>query len=88
MTRTEEKMRASIPLLKKIIAETAFNRNSFDDSDDGKLQKKLKCDVASHSPLLSVSEASAATTTAYANSNADDTNTETDEVNLRTLDEI
>jgi len=88
MTRTEEKIRASIPLLKKIVAETAVNRNSFDDSDDGKLLKKLKRNVALHSPLLSVSEASATATAAYANANADDTNTETDEVNLRTLNEI
>jgi hypothetical protein len=89
MTRTEERIRASIPLLKKIIAETAVNRNSFDDSDHGKLLKKLKRNVALHSPLLSVSEASSATATAaYANSNADDTNTETDEINLRTLDEF
>jgi hypothetical protein len=104
MTRTKERIRALIPLLKKIIAETAVNRNSFDDSDDGKLLKKLKRNVASHSPLLSVSEASATdnsativiaiavdvtpATAAYANTNADDTNTETDEINVRTLDEF
>jgi hypothetical protein len=50
MTHTEERIRASIPLLKKIIAETAVNRNSFDDSDDGKLLKKLKRNVTLHSP--------------------------------------
>ena len=66
--------------------------------------KKLKRNVASHSPLLSVSEAYATdhsatiaiaiavdvapATAAYANANADDTNTKTDEINLRTLDEF
>jgi hypothetical protein len=42
MTYTEERLRASIPLLENIIAETAANRTSWDDSDDGKLLKKLK----------------------------------------------
>jgi hypothetical protein len=88
LTCTKEKIRASIPLLKKIIAETAVNRNSFDDSDNGKLLKKLKRNVASHSPLLSVLEASATATAAYDNANTNDTNTETDEVNLMTLDEF
>ncbi len=66
--------------------------------------KKLKRNVASHSPLLSVSEASATdnsatiaiaiavnvapATAAYTNANAAYTNTETDEINLRTLDEF
>jgi hypothetical protein len=58
MTRTEERIRASIPLLENIIAKTAVNRDSWDASDDGKLLKKLKRNVASRSPLLSVSEAS------------------------------
>jgi hypothetical protein len=58
MTRTEERIRASIPLLENIIAETAVNRDSWDASDDGKLLKKLKRNVASRSPLLSVSDAS------------------------------
>jgi hypothetical protein len=71
-------------------------------------KKKLKRNVASHSPLLSVSEASptndsvtiaiaivvnvAPATAAYANANANAdtvaTNTKTDEINLRTLDEF
>jgi hypothetical protein len=59
MTHTEERIRALIPFLKNIIAKTATNRDSFDASDDGKLLKNLKRNVASHSPLLSVSEASA-----------------------------
>jgi hypothetical protein len=42
MTHTEERIHASIPLLENIIAETAANRTSWDDSDDGKLLKKLK----------------------------------------------
>ncbi len=70
MTRTKERIRASIPLLKKIIAETAVNRNLFDDSDDGKLLKKLKRNVASHSPLA-IAVNVAPTTAAYANANAD-----------------
>ena len=37
MRRTKERIRASIPLLKNIIAKTAVNRDSFDGSDDGKL---------------------------------------------------
>jgi hypothetical protein len=68
------------------------------------LLKKLKRNVTSHSPLLSVSEASATdnsatiaiaiaadvapATAAYANANSNDNNTETDEINLRTLDEF
>jgi len=60
----------------------------FDDYNDGKLLKKLKHNVALHSLLLSVSEASATATAAYTNANADDTNTEIDELNLRTLDEF
>jgi len=91
MTRTKERIRASIPLLKKIIAETAVNRNSFDESDDGKLLKKLKRNVASHSPptiAITIAVDVAPTTAAYANANANDTNTETDEINLRTLDEF
>ena len=94
MTHTEERIRASIPLLKKIIAETAVNRNSFDDSDDGKLLQKLKRNVTSHSPLLSVSEASATdnsatiaiaiatdvapATAAYANANSNSNDTNTE----------
>ena len=58
MTRTEEKIRASIPLLEIIIAETTAKGDSWDASDDGKLLKKLKRNVTSRSPLLSVSEAS------------------------------
>ncbi len=67
--------------------------------------KKLKRNIASHSPLLSVSEASAndyaaiavavaislATTAAAdtdTNTNVNATNAETDEINLRTLEEF
>ena len=104
MTHTEEINCASIPLLKNIIAKTTANRTSWDDSDDGKLLKKLKRNVPSCSPFLSVSEASATNdsttiaiaiavniapaTAADADANADATNTEIDEINLRTLDEF
>jgi len=104
MTHTKERIRVSIPLLENIIAETTANRTSWDDSNDGKLLNKLKRNVASCSPLLSVSEASATNdsatiaiaiavdvtpaTAAYANANTNATNTETDEINLRTLDEF
>ena len=37
ITHTKERICASIPLLENIIAETAANRTSWDDSDDGKL---------------------------------------------------
>jgi hypothetical protein len=103
MTPTEERIRASIPLLKNIISKTAANRDLFDASDDGKLLKKLKRNVTSHSTLLSVSDASAnndaaidvavavnvaPTTAADANADADATKAETDEINLRTLGEF
>ena len=94
MTHTKERILASIPLLKKTIAKTAVNRNSFDDSDDGKLLKKLKRNVTLHSPLLSVSEASATNnsatiaiaiaadvapaTAAYANANSNSNDTNTE----------
>ena len=38
MTRTEERMRATIPILKRIISETTTKRDSWDASDDGKLR--------------------------------------------------
>ena len=58
MTHTKERMRASIPILNKIISETTAKRDLWDASDDGKLHKKLKCNVAMHS-LLAASEDSA-----------------------------
>ncbi len=58
MTHTKERMRASIPILNKIISETTAKRDLWDASDDGKLRKKLKCNVALHS-LLAASEDSA-----------------------------
>ncbi len=42
MTLTKEKIRASIPLLKQIIAETAANRDLWDDADDGKSLKTIR----------------------------------------------
>jgi hypothetical protein len=42
MTLTEEKIRASIPLLKQIIAETTANRDLWDDADDGKNLKTIR----------------------------------------------
>ena len=77
-------------------------RDAWDASNDGKLLKKLKRNIVLCSSLLSVSKASAnddsatiaiaiavavaPATAAYANANA--TNAETDEINLRTLDEF
>ena len=78
------------------------DRDAWDASNDGKLLKKLKRNIVLCSSLLSVSKASAnddsatiaiaiavavaPATAAYANANA--TNAETDEINLRTLDEF
>ncbi len=42
MTLTKEKMGASIPLLKQIIAETAANWDLWDDADDGKNLKTIR----------------------------------------------
>jgi hypothetical protein len=58
MTRTEERMRKSIPLLNNIISKTAKKRDVSDASDDGKLRKKLKRNGALRS-LLASSEDSA-----------------------------
>ena len=58
MTRTKERMRASIPILNKIISETTAKRDSCDASDNGKLHKKLKRNVKLRS-LLAASEDSA-----------------------------
>jgi len=58
MTRTEERMRKSIPLQNNIISETAKKRDAFDASDDGKLRKKLKRNGTLRS-LLASSEDSA-----------------------------
>jgi hypothetical protein len=46
MTCTEERAQASIPVLRTIISETVAKRDSWDASDDGKLQKTLKCTIA------------------------------------------
>ena len=93
MTPTEERIRASIPHLKKIIAKTTVNRNSFNDSDDGKLLKKLKHNVTLHSPptiaiAIAVDISPTTTANANANANANDTNTETDEIKLRMLEKF
>jgi hypothetical protein len=58
MTHTEERMRASISVLNNIISKTAANRDSWDASNDGKLRKKLKHNVALCS-LFAASEDSA-----------------------------
>ena len=79
MTRTEERMRKSIPLLNNIISETAKTRDAFDASDDGKLRKKLKRNVALRS-LLASSEDSA--------NNAADAEAEAEENKLRALEEF
>jgi hypothetical protein len=42
MTHTEERVRASIPILKNIITETAAARDIWDASNEGKLCKTLK----------------------------------------------
>jgi len=89
MTRTEERMRASIPILNKIISETTAKRDLWDASDDEKLRKKLKRNVAMHF-LLAASEDSAnndaAIVVAIAPATAADVKAE--ENNLRTLEEF
>ncbi len=42
MTRTKERMWASIPVLNNIISKTAANRDSWDASNDGKLRTKTQ----------------------------------------------
>jgi hypothetical protein len=90
MTRTEERMRASIPILNKIISKTTTKRDLWDASDDGKLLKKLKRNVALHS-LLAGSEDSANNDAAVVvainpATTADDAKAEAN--NLRTLEEF
>ena len=89
MTHTEERMQASIPILNKIISKTTAKRDLWDASDDGKLRKKLKRNVAMHS-LLAASEDSAnndaAVVVAIAPATAADVKAE--ENNLRTLEEF
>ena len=42
MTRTEERARASIPLLRKIIEETVAIRDLWDATNEGKLRRTLR----------------------------------------------
>jgi hypothetical protein len=88
-TRTEERMRASIPILKKIISKTTGKRDSWEASDDGKLRKKLKHIIALCS-LLTASEESANNDAAIvvAIDPATAADAEAEENNLRTLEEF
>ena len=86
---TKERMQASIPVLNNIISETVANRDSWDASDDGKLCKKLKCNVALRS-LLVASEDSANNnaTVVVAIEPTTAANTKAEENNLRKLEEL
>ncbi len=79
----------SIPVLNNIISDTAANRDSWDASDDGKLCKKLKCNVALRS-LLVASEDSANNnaTVVVVIAPATAANTKAEKNNLRTLEEF
>ena len=89
MTHTEERMQASIPILNKIISKTTAKRDSRDASDEGKLRKKLKNNVALCS-LLAASEDSAKNdaTIIVAITPAIAADAKAEENNLRTLEEF